>query len=63
VTAHNHGFAVKLEEDEALSPEGFGRVQVSHRGLNDNVVEGPRVPRHPRLLGSVPPRGSGWPAR
>lgn len=40
VTAHNHGFAVKLEEDEAASPEGFGRVRVSHRGLNDNVVEG-----------------------
>jgi carbamoyl-phosphate synthase small subunit len=40
VTAHNHGFAVKLEEDEAQSPEGFGKVKVSHRGLNDGVVEG-----------------------
>lgn len=40
VTAHNHGFAVKLEGDEALSPQGFGRVRVSHRGLNDGVVEG-----------------------
>ena len=40
VTAHNHGFAVKLEQDEAESPQGFGRVRVSHRGLNDNVVEG-----------------------
>ena len=40
VTAHNHGFAVKLEEDEAQSPEGFGLVKVSHRGLNDGVVEG-----------------------
>ena len=40
VTAHNHGFAVKLEEDEAESPEGFGLVRVSHRGLNDGVVEG-----------------------
>ena len=40
VTAHNHGFAVKLEADEALSPEGFGKVRVSHRGLNDGVVEG-----------------------
>ncbi len=40
VTAHNHGFAVKLEADEALSPEGFGKVKVSHRGLNDGVVEG-----------------------
>lgn len=40
VTAHNHGFAVALEEDEADSPQGFGRVRVSHRGLNDGVVEG-----------------------
>ncbi|MDG2496943.1 MAG: glutamine-hydrolyzing carbamoyl-phosphate synthase small subunit [Aquiluna sp.] len=40
VTAHNHGFAVKLESESAESPAGFGRVRVSHRGLNDNVVEG-----------------------
>ncbi len=40
VTAHNHGFAVKLDADEAVSPAGFGRVRVSHRGLNDGVVEG-----------------------
>jgi carbamoyl-phosphate synthase small subunit len=40
VTAHNHGFAVALEADEAMSPAGFGMVRVSHRGLNDNVVEG-----------------------
>ena len=40
VTAHDHGFAVKLDGDEALSPQGFGRVRVSHRGLNDGVVEG-----------------------
>jgi carbamoyl-phosphate synthase small subunit len=40
VTAHNHGFAVKLDEDEAESPAGFGKVKVSHRGLNDGVVEG-----------------------
>ena len=40
VTAHNHGFAVKVDGDEADSPMGFGRVRVSHRGLNDGVVEG-----------------------
>jgi carbamoyl-phosphate synthase small subunit len=40
VTAHNHGFAVKLEQESADSPAGFGRVVVSHRGLNDQVVEG-----------------------
>lgn len=40
VTAHNHGFAVKLDEDQMQSPQGFGMVRVSHRGLNDGVVEG-----------------------
>ena len=40
VTAHNHGFAVKLEDDLAESPAGFGRVAVRHRSLNDGVVEG-----------------------
>ena len=40
VTAHNHGFAVAVEGDEQISPEGFGLVKVSHRGLNDQVVEG-----------------------
>jgi len=40
VTAHNHGFAVQIDGDEAVSPLGFGRVRVSHRGLNDGVVEG-----------------------
>ncbi|MEY3846312.1 MAG: hypothetical protein RJA66_579 [Actinomycetota bacterium] len=41
VTAHNHGFAVKVDGGpEVESPEGFGRVLVSHVSLNDNVVEG-----------------------
>ncbi len=40
VTAHNHGFAVALDGDEQDSPQGFGRVRVSHRRLNDGVVEG-----------------------
>lgn len=40
VTAHNHGFAVKLEEEQADSPAGFGKVSVRHRSLNDGVVEG-----------------------
>lgn len=40
VTAHNHGFAVRVPSDEAQSPNGYGRVRVSHRGLNDSVVEG-----------------------
>lgn len=41
ITAQNHGFAVDAPiEGEFESPEGFGRVQVSHYSLNDHVVEG-----------------------
>lgn len=45
VTAHNHGFAVDAPLDEAGSTaphDGgrYGRVVVSHVGLNDQVVEG-----------------------
>jgi carbamoyl-phosphate synthase small subunit len=39
ITSHNHGFAVRAPE----SPDTpFGRVAVSHVGLNDGVVEGLR---------------------
>jgi carbamoyl-phosphate synthase small subunit len=52
VTAHNHGFAVDAPTegdlpapaDSVRLPGGghtrYGRVRVSHLGLNDNVVEG-----------------------
>jgi carbamoyl-phosphate synthase small subunit len=41
ITAQNHGFAVKAPIDaEFDSPAGFGRVEVSHFSLNDQVVEG-----------------------
>src|SRR4051812_21887919 len=41
VTSHNHGFAVESPLDGPFdSPAGFGRVEVSHVNLNDNVVEG-----------------------
>jgi carbamoyl-phosphate synthase small subunit len=41
ITSQNHGFAVQLPvEGIAESPAGFGRVEVSHFSLNDNVVEG-----------------------
>ncbi|OJX94357.1 carbamoyl-phosphate synthase small subunit [Salana multivorans] len=46
ITAHNHGFAVDVPVGpEALAPFGggrYGRVVVSHVGLNDRVVEGLR---------------------
>jgi len=44
ITAHNHGFAVEAPLDGAFdSPNGYGKVEVSHIGLNDNVVEGLRA--------------------
>ena len=44
ITAHNHGFAVEAPTDAiSESPAGFGRVEVSHLNLNDNVVEGLRA--------------------
>lgn len=44
ITSHNHGFAVDAPIGEiSQSPAGFGRVEVSHVNLNDNVVEGLRA--------------------
>ncbi|UVY83058.1 glutamine-hydrolyzing carbamoyl-phosphate synthase small subunit [Brachybacterium sp. NBEC-018] len=46
ITAHNHGFAVDvpLEGEHTAPHDGgrYGRVVVSHVGLNDDVVEGLR---------------------
>ena len=39
VTAHNHGFAVDAPLDR-VSDTKYGRVEVSHVCLNDDVVEG-----------------------
>ncbi|MFD4658065.1 glutamine-hydrolyzing carbamoyl-phosphate synthase small subunit [Kitasatospora sp. NPDC058444] len=39
VTAHNHGFAVNAPLDK-VSDTAYGRVEVSHVCLNDDVVEG-----------------------
>jgi len=44
ITAQNHGFAVDAPLEGIFdSPAGFGRVEVSHFSLNDNVVEGLRA--------------------
>lgn len=44
ITSHNHGFAVDAPIDgEFIAPYDsgrYGRIQVSHIGLNDQVVEG-----------------------
>jgi carbamoyl-phosphate synthase small subunit len=43
ITSQNHGFAVDMPIDGVSeSRAGFGRVEVSHYSLNDNVVEGIR---------------------
>lgn len=39
ITAHNHGFAVDAPLDK-VSETAYGRAEVSHVCLNDNVVEG-----------------------
>ena len=41
VTSHNHGFAVDAPLDRPTDTP-YGQVEVSHVGLNDDVVEGLR---------------------
>ncbi|CAM5271108.1 glutamine-hydrolyzing carbamoyl-phosphate synthase small subunit [Streptomyces violaceorubidus] len=61
VTAHNHGFAVDAPLDQ-VSDTPYGRAEVSHVCLNDNMVEGLQLldRRHQR---PVPPRSGGGPPR
>jgi carbamoyl-phosphate synthase small subunit len=41
ITAHNHGFAVDAPRGGPVeTPNGFGRAEVTHVDLNDDVVEG-----------------------
>ena len=40
VTSHNHGFAVQAPTDGTPVDTPYGRVEVSHVDLNDDVVEG-----------------------
>jgi carbamoyl-phosphate synthase small subunit len=46
ITSHNHGFAVDpagWERDpDGIARTAFGRVEVSHRNLNDDTIEGLR---------------------
>jgi carbamoyl-phosphate synthase small subunit len=41
ITSHNHGFAVDAERREPFDT-AYGRAEVSHIDLNDDVVEGLR---------------------
>ncbi|MRH29482.1 glutamine-hydrolyzing carbamoyl-phosphate synthase small subunit [Microbacterium sp. SYP-A9085] len=62
ITAHNHGFAVDAPREGITdSPNGYGRVEVSHIGLNDNVVEGLRALDIPAFSVQYHPEAAGGP--
>jgi carbamoyl-phosphate synthase small subunit len=65
ITAHNHGFAVDVPlEGEHTAPfDGgrYGRVVVSHVGLNDDVVEGLRCLDRPAYTVQYHPEAAGGP--
>jgi len=60
VTAHNHGFAVDAPLD-SISETPYGRVEVSHIGLNDNVVEGLRCLDRPAFSVQYHPEAAAGP--
>ncbi|WP_326788933.1 glutamine-hydrolyzing carbamoyl-phosphate synthase small subunit [Streptomyces sp. NBC_00151] len=60
VTAHNHGFAVDAPLDE-VSETPFGRVEVSHVCLNDNVVEGLQLLDQPAFSVQYHPEAAAGP--
>ncbi|MGF3055238.1 glutamine-hydrolyzing carbamoyl-phosphate synthase small subunit [Microbacterium sp. YY-01] len=62
ITAHNHGFAVSAPLDGPFdSPHGYGRVEVSHIGLNDQVVEGLRALDRPAFSVQFHPEAASGP--
>ncbi|MGP9682196.1 MULTISPECIES: glutamine-hydrolyzing carbamoyl-phosphate synthase small subunit [unclassified Brachybacterium] len=65
ITAHNHGFAVDVPlegEHEAPHDGGrYGRVIVTHVGLNDDVVEGIRCLDRPAYSVQYHPEAAGGP--
>ncbi|MEU9168435.1 glutamine-hydrolyzing carbamoyl-phosphate synthase small subunit [Streptomyces sp. NPDC048420] len=60
VTAHNHGFAVDAPLDK-VSETKFGRVEVSHVCLNDNVVEGLQLLDQPAFSVQYHPEAAAGP--
>ena len=62
ITAHNHGFAVDAPLGGPVdSPNGYGRVEVSHVDLNDDVVEGLRALDIPAFSVQYHPEAAGGP--
>ena len=49
VTSHNHGFAVDVPL-EGVTDTDYGQVTVSHKSLNDDVVEGLELRRDGELV-------------
>ncbi len=62
ITAQNHGFAVDWPNEE-LTPVDtpFGRAEVSHICLNDNVVEGLRLTDRPAFSVQYHPEAAAGP--
>ncbi|MEU5096574.1 glutamine-hydrolyzing carbamoyl-phosphate synthase small subunit [Streptomyces sp. NPDC020996] len=60
VTAHNHGFAVDAPLDQ-VSDTPYGRAEVSHVCLNDNVVEGLRLLDRPAFSVQYHPEAAAGP--
>ncbi|MEW2630599.1 glutamine-hydrolyzing carbamoyl-phosphate synthase small subunit [Streptomyces sp. NPDC048389] len=60
VTAHNHGFAVEAPLDK-VSDTPYGRAEVSHVCLNDNVVEGLRLLDRPAFSVQYHPEAAAGP--
>ncbi|GHE02340.1 glutamine-hydrolyzing carbamoyl-phosphate synthase small subunit [Streptomyces alanosinicus] len=60
VTAHNHGFAVDAPLDQ-VSETTFGRAEVSHVCLNDNVVEGLQLLDQPAFSVQYHPEAAAGP--
>jgi carbamoyl-phosphate synthase small subunit len=63
ITAHNHGFAVDAPVGEPVEAPagGLGRVEVSHVGLNDGVVEGLRLLDRPGFSVQYHPEAAAGP--
>ncbi|MFJ9378450.1 glutamine-hydrolyzing carbamoyl-phosphate synthase small subunit [Streptomyces sp. NPDC101455] len=60
VTAHNHGFAVDAPLDR-VSDTPYGRAEVSHVCLNDQVVEGLRLLDRPAFSVQYHPEAAAGP--
>ncbi|MEW2621878.1 glutamine-hydrolyzing carbamoyl-phosphate synthase small subunit [Streptomyces sp. NPDC048106] len=60
VTAHNHGFAVDAPLDK-VSETAFGRAEVSHVCLNDDVVEGLQLLDQPAFSVQYHPEAAAGP--